>query len=582
MSINDEDTYELKQQRSTGYLKTVLISSGLSCFITIAVISFLLRNTAFVNIYMPNTDAHQNNKNLPERRSYAKNVELVILPFAVKQGAVCLDGSPPGYYFRQGHGKGSDKWIIHFFGGAWCFDEESCLQRSKTRLGSSNFFPSHPPTLQGILSENEKINPDFYNWNLVLLCYCDGASFTGYRPDPVNVNGQYIYLRGRKILEIIIDQLLQSDFQKANRLLLSGTSAGSLGVMMHADFIRSRIPKSIDVRALVDSGYFVDVAALSGDNIINRHFRKMFDVHNSVGGVDEDCARGFAPEVRWKCLFPQHVLGFVSTPLFVLQSAYDEWQLIHIRGINCQVPEYSDNFMWKRSLFRRSTKDTSAIPNKPSPDRSWNYKHIHGIYCRPPECTRDEMAAIMQYRNVSLYALRAVMQSPTAGLFVSSCLEHSQSLYDDTWTGIFVNGFSVAEAVGNWMFDRTNQHQHIDCELPCNPSCANVWWYFLSSRLALNKVHTSYSLCAKQREWRGEEKRKVKKRREGLWRGHTRYHPIITPLLLLLQLWIVLHTGGRGGTQGKLGERCFAGAFKWTSSWKPRRMRNVLAMLRSW
>lgn len=315
---------------------------------------------------------------------------------------------PPGYYFRQGHGTGSDNWIIHFFGGAWCFDEESCLQRSKTRLGSSNFFPPHPPTLQGILSEDDKINPDFYNWNLVLLCYCDGASFTGYRPDPVNVNGQYIYMRGKKILEVIIDQLLQSEFRHANRLLLSGTSAGSLAVMMNADFIRNRIPKSIDVRALADSGYFVDVAAFSGDNIINRHFQKMFDVHNSVAGVDEDCARGLRPSLRWKCLFPQHAFNYVDTPLFVLQSAYDEWQLIHIRGINCQVPEYSDNFTLKRSLFRRSTKDANS-QSKPSPDRNWNYKHIHGIYCRPPECTRREMSAIMQYRNVSLYALRPVM-----------------------------------------------------------------------------------------------------------------------------------------------------------------------------
>ena len=474
MTATDEDNYEFKQQRSQGLFKTVLISSSLSCLITIVIISFLLRNTAFVNIYIPKSDETQNSKHVSERRSYARNAELVMLPFAVKQGAVCLDGSPPGYYFRQGHGRGSDNWIVHFFGGAWCFDEESCLQRSKTRLGSSKLFPPHPPTLQGILSENEKVNPDFYDWNLVLLCYCDGGSFTGYRSDPVNVNGQHIYMRGRKILEAILYQLLRSEFRNAKRLLLSGTSAGSLGVAMNADFIRSRIPKSINVRALVDSGYFVDVTALSGDDIINRHFRKMFDVHNSVGGVDEDCARGFHPSLRWKCLFPQHAFRFISTPLFVLQSAYDEWQLIHIRGINCQVPEYSDNFTTKRSLFRRSTTDASAV-NKMNPERSWSYRHIHGIYCRPPECTEDEMAAIMQFRNVSLYALRPVVQSAISGLFVSSCLEHSQSLYDDTWTGIYVNGFSAAEAVGNWMFERTNQHHHVDCEFPCNPSCASVW-----------------------------------------------------------------------------------------------------------
>lgn len=31
--------------------------------------------------------------------------------------AVCLDGSPTGYYYAPGHGEGSDKFIIYFMGG---------------------------------------------------------------------------------------------------------------------------------------------------------------------------------------------------------------------------------------------------------------------------------------------------------------------------------------------------------------------------------------------------------------------------------------------------------------------------------
>ena len=466
------------QSSTSGQIRTVLLSSTLSCLITIVVISFLLRNTAFVNIYMPNQSGStpgSGSKTQYElvRRSYATNVNLTILHHAVAKGAVCLDGSPPGYYFRQGHDRGANNWIIHFLGGAWCFDEESCLQRSKTRLGSSSYFPLHPPTLQGILSDNPQVNADFYNWNLVLLCYCDGASFTGNRREPVSVKGQYIYMRGKKILEVILDQLLTGDMKHADRVLLGGTSAGSLAVLMNADYIRSRLPKSIDVRALADSGYFVDIAAISGDNIINRHFKKMFFVHNSIMGVDEDCVRSLSPSIRWKCIFPQHAFRYMSTPVFVLQSAYDQWQLIHIRGINCQVPEYSDSYAFKRTKFLRTARETTK--QEMSPERVWSYKHIHGIYCKPPECTHDEMRVILQYRNVTLFALRPVFGSQTSGLFLSSCMEHSQSLYDDTWNGVFVNGFSVAQAVGNWCFARTAEHQHIDCSFPCNPSCSNVW-----------------------------------------------------------------------------------------------------------
>ncbi|EDO47398.1 predicted protein [Nematostella vectensis] len=373
------------------------------------------------------------------RRS-SRDVQLILLKSAVKQGAVCLDGSPPGYYYREGSGKGSDNWVLHFFGGAWCYDEEACLQRSKTVLGSSKYFPEHPPKLQGVLSGDARINPDFHDWNLVMICYCDGASFTGYRTEPVSIRGELIYMRGKRILEAIMDQLLSSQFSKAKRVLLTGTSAGGLSVVLHADYIRNKLPKSMALRAMSDSGYFVDIASLNGGNIINRHFKRMFEVHNSTAGVQQDCVRDAEPGYQWKCLFPQHTFRFLSTPIFILQSAYDAWQIIHVRG----------------------------------PHPSWAYRHIHGIYCKPPECTSRELKAIMQYRNITLHALHPVLRSRTSGLLLTSCMEHSQSLYDDTWTKLYVNGLPVSEIVGDWYFERSNGHHHVDCDYPCNPSCENI------------------------------------------------------------------------------------------------------------
>jgi hypothetical protein len=43
------------------------------------------------------------------------------------QNALCLDGSPPLYYFSPGSGDGVHKWEIHMEGGAWCGDAQSCL-----------------------------------------------------------------------------------------------------------------------------------------------------------------------------------------------------------------------------------------------------------------------------------------------------------------------------------------------------------------------------------------------------------------------------------------------------------------------
>ena len=95
------------------------------------------------------------------------------------QGAVCLDGSAPGYYIGRGSGSGTDKWILHQEGGAWCNTTADCLERSRGVLGSSSYWNSSVD-IGGIFSDDEAVNGEFYNWNVVYLGYCDGGSFAGY------------------------------------------------------------------------------------------------------------------------------------------------------------------------------------------------------------------------------------------------------------------------------------------------------------------------------------------------------------------------------------------------------------------
>ena len=77
-----------------------------------------------------------------------------------------------------GSGSGAKSWIVHMEGGGWCFDEDECVARSKTSLGSSKFWKP-TATFSGFLSDNQTENPNFYNWNVAFINYCDGASFTG-------------------------------------------------------------------------------------------------------------------------------------------------------------------------------------------------------------------------------------------------------------------------------------------------------------------------------------------------------------------------------------------------------------------
>ena len=92
---------------------------------------------------------------------------------------MCLDGSPPGYFIRNGTGMNKDKWIVHQMGGGWCFNLMECYKRSKTYLGSSKPY-SEALSFGGFLSDDQDVNPDFYDWSMVFIIYCDGASFASF------------------------------------------------------------------------------------------------------------------------------------------------------------------------------------------------------------------------------------------------------------------------------------------------------------------------------------------------------------------------------------------------------------------
>ncbi|MCO5582868.1 hypothetical protein L7F22_036769 [Adiantum nelumboides] len=181
-------------------------------------------------------------------------VELSLLPNAEEAGAVCLDGSPPAYNFDKGSGNGVSNWLIHLEGGGWCESNISCAQRSMTYLGSS-IYMSNSYNFSGLLSASSKSNPYFYNWNRVLLRYCDGGSFAGN----VDAPPRTIYFRGERIWKAMIEHLLLLGMNFAEKALLAGTSAGGLACLIHCDSFRELVPTRIEVKCLSDAGFFIDV-----------------------------------------------------------------------------------------------------------------------------------------------------------------------------------------------------------------------------------------------------------------------------------------------------------------------------------
>ncbi|KAI3946909.1 hypothetical protein MKW98_003472, partial [Papaver atlanticum] len=85
-------------------------------------------------------------------------VGLTLIPGAVAKGAVCLDGTPPGYHIHHGYGSGANSWLIQLEGGGWCNTVRNCVYRKTSRRGSSKFMEREIPFV-GILSNKAEENP---------------------------------------------------------------------------------------------------------------------------------------------------------------------------------------------------------------------------------------------------------------------------------------------------------------------------------------------------------------------------------------------------------------------------------------
>ncbi|GAB4857954.1 Pectin acetylesterase 8 [Ancistrocladus abbreviatus] len=361
-------------------------------------------------------------------------VPITYLESAVAQGAVCLDGSPPAYHFDQGSGAGINNWLIHIEGGAWCNNATTCLAKRNTRLGSSKYMTKQY-TFSGILSKLQKFNPDFYSWNRVKVRYCDGSSFTG---DVEAVDPRTkLYYRGARVWRAIVNELMAKGMKNAQNVLLSGCSAGGLTAILHCDSFRALLPGA-KVKCLSDAGFFINAKDLNGAPYIQQLFAQVVATHGSAKNLPASCTSKFSAGL---CLFPQYAAQGMKTPLFLLNAAYDAWQVKNI-----------------------------LAPGVADPHGTW-----HDCKADIKKCSSSQLQTMQGFRGEFLSALSSLGSSSSRGMFINSCYAHCQSGMQETWLrsdSPLLDGTSIAKAVGDWYFDR-KAFQNIDCPFPCDKTCHN-------------------------------------------------------------------------------------------------------------
>ncbi|KAL3838652.1 hypothetical protein ACJIZ3_023243 [Penstemon smallii] len=339
-----------------------------------------------------------------------------------KKGIVCLDGSPPAYHYAPGSGEGACNWMVYLEGGGWCQSKDICYSKiidTKAPGCGSSSCKGNVTTFSGILSESQTTNPDFYNWNRVFVRYCDGSSFSGDVEEVIPVKDKNIHRRGARVFAAVMEEMLAMGMKDATNAILAGNSAGGLATMLHCDEFQALLPFAARLKCIADAGLFIRGKDLPG--AVEKRERPFADIvafHGIEKVLPILCTWTMDPSL---CIFPENLLGYIETPIFLVNSAFDKYQISYL--LEPVEPG------WKKC-----TNDIKL-------------------------CTDTQIQAMKDFRTTFLQILPEIV-TPSRGMFIDSCYIHDQIAYP-RWNGISLDNKTMAAAVGDWYFDRCS-FQEID------------------------------------------------------------------------------------------------------------------------
>ncbi|KAH8371724.1 hypothetical protein KR093_008729, partial [Drosophila rubida] len=308
------------------------------------------------------TNSNNNNNNNDHSRSL-KRVSLT------NSSITCNDGTHAGFYLRKQ--PNSKKWIVFLEGGWHCFDNRSCRARwlRLRHLMTSSQWPE-TRDVGGILSPHAEENPYWHNANHVLVPYCSSDSWSGTRTEPDSRDHENNWrFMGALILRQVIADLIPLGLGRVagGELLLVGSSAGGLGVMLNLDRVREFLVNErklqVTVRGVSDSGWFLDrepytPAAVASSEAVRLGWKLW------QGLLPEDCTKAH-PTEHWRCYFGYRLYPTLKTPLFVFQWLFDEAQM-RADNVGAPVTPQQWNYIHDMGGALRSSLDNVSAVFAPS------------------------------------------------------------------------------------------------------------------------------------------------------------------------------------------------------------------------
>lgn len=392
-------------------------------------------------------------------------------------GGVCMNGAEGGYYYGAPRNAGSatgesSLWVIHLQGGGACFTEGRCeieVQKIPEKFERESRGP--PNTALSTKPENP-----WRDAHHVYLPYCTEDLWTGQVVTPTNgtacgdccdqigqpdynencVDQWGYHFSGHLLFKNIIHHILSTEpaSRDMTQVLLTGSSAGGIGVMSNCDFLQNFLTglqnegvllNGVEVKCAPQASFFLpghtedheDVLlplsnfddysvgqATEPDYVKMRH-----DMLLHRKRLPEGCTGSYEFQSQtWKCGNAMTTYPHIQAPVFVIQNKMDYNWALQLR------------------MF-------------PSPVR------LH-------TCMRK---SFLSYMGRSMEnTVTSISRKAADGWFLASCMDHGKGI--ELGEGTVVNGKRSLEALHDWFVDNDEPHTLLDdCESdwggPCNPTC---------------------------------------------------------------------------------------------------------------
>ncbi|KAL7057898.1 hypothetical protein AAHC03_016394 [Spirometra sp. Aus1] len=282
----------------------------------------------------------------------------------------CNDGTRAGYYLRHSKDPNSRNWMIYLEGGWYCFDEATCLARQLTNQALFSSRTWHMVRyMGGMLSWDDRINPNYHLFNTVYVPYCSSDLWTGKKRR--TTNGYYFH--GSRIITAVIDELLaRRDFAEAKKVVIAGSSAGGIGTMMNLDRLARKLRKRsrhrVQVSGIVDSAWFLNYPTYSQPSYLT-NCTSIYDcspeegIHRGIElwqpRIPRRCREAEGKSKFWRCYLGPVLHQHILTPTFIIQSLFDEAQLQMNRALLLTGGSYT-KFAYIQRLGQEVAKSLSV------------------------------------------------------------------------------------------------------------------------------------------------------------------------------------------------------------------------------